>query len=129
MKKLPQPKIMKRADTLSSLLEEDCMNEKACDVIALWLEGFDESYIDPHNLTEQEYHEVTYSKWALEEILQLVSDHPWTLASETILWFGLQMLACGANAGTNEQKMIFRTAAETAWELLESIEEVERVNG
>lgn len=129
MKKLPQLKSMKRANTLSSLLEEDDMNEKACDVILLWLEGFDESYIDPHNLTEQEYAEVVFSKWALEEILQLVSDHPWTLASETILWFGFQMLACAANSDTDEQKLIFRTAAETTWELLESIEEVERVNG
>lgn len=126
MRKLPQAKSMKRADKLSSLLEESFMNEKAYDVILTWLEGFDESYIDFDNLTEQEHEEVIFTKWAIEEILQLVWDHPWTLASETVLRFGLEMTECVAKAATDEQRRMFQIALNTAWELLESVEEVEK---
>lgn len=104
------------------------MNEKVCDLILIWLEGFDESYIDFGNLTEQECEEVVFTKWAIEEILQLIWDHPWTLASETIFRFAIDMTECLAKAGTNEQRGMFQIALNAAWELLESIEieEVEK---
>ncbi len=101
------------------------MNEKAYTVMLTWIDSFEESCVDWGNLTEQEYEEIIFSKWALEEMLQLVWDRPWTPATETVLKFGLTMLDCASKACTDEQKKIFQQAAATAWELLENIEEVE----
>lgn len=101
------------------------MNENAFKIICAWSEELDSSNIDLDNLTEQEYEEIVFSNWALEEILQFVWDHPWTPASETVLDFALRMIVCAKKASTNEQKRIFRVAEGVAWELLEAIKEVE----
>ena len=61
----------------------------------------------------------------LEEILNLVWDHPWTLASETIERFGLTMMQFASTSVTRDQKRIFSIAADTAFDFLEEIKEVE----
>lgn len=98
------------------------MNERALMLIVNTLEDCSE----PPGIDwpDHQKDEVTFSRWALEEILNLVWDHPCTPASETIEDFALNLEYWAA---TDEcQKRIFAIAAKAAWEFLEEIEEVER---
>lgn len=99
------------------------MNEQALIVIVNTLNGYtDLLRVDwPDSKKEQ----IIFSRWALEEILELVWDHPWILASETIEAFALKLEIWSATAATEGQKRIFAVAAETAWKFLEDITEVE----
>lgn len=136
MNDLPPVKVkkMKRVrspDRGSSLFEavdmpeEQYMNERAIMTIIRALDNYSEApRID---WPDHQKEEVTFSCWALDEILGLVWDHPWTPASETITEFALKLELWTATAVTEEQKRIFAIAAETAWEFLEEIEEVERL--
>lgn len=98
------------------------MNERAYFLIVDWLSGEEPDRDWP----VEEYEEVVYSRWTFEEILQLILDHPLELASTMALRFCTEMIQCMENASTDEQKRIFRIAAQSAWEALESIEEVEK---
>lgn len=100
------------------------LNERALMAIVSVLE----SYTEPPDLNwpQQEIDDVIYSKWVVGEILDLVWDHPWTLASETIEQFAWKLETFAATAAIEDQKRIFSIAAETAWELLEEIKEVEQ---
>lgn len=100
------------------------MNDRALLAIVSALDG----YTEPPGLDwpDHEKEEVTFSRWVLEEILNLVWDHPWTLASDTIEKFAWKLELYAATAVTEEQKRIFDVAAETAYEFLEEIKEVER---
>jgi len=103
--------------------EEQYMNERAILAIIRALDDYSEG---PRlDWPDHEKEEVTFSRWAVDEILSLVWDHPWTLASETIEEFALKLEVWSAMAVTEDQKRIFAVAAETAWELLEDIENVE----
>lgn len=73
-----------------------------------------------------ELEEVAFSRCAIEEILQLVWDHPWTLASDTIDDFALKMELYKDSSVTDEQKRIFRVLEETALEVLQEIEPLEK---
>lgn len=70
---------------------------------------------------EQKKEEVIFSHWALDEIFNLVWDHPWTLASETIENFARKLEVYAATAVSKDQKRIFTVAAETAWQTLDEI--------
>lgn len=132
MKNLPPVKAKKRVRSPnrgSSLLEELNvpeglhMNEQALLSITKILDG----YKEPPGIDwpKQEKEELSFTSWALEEILLLVWDHPWTLASETIEKFAMKMMAYMAMAVSEDQKRIFTVAAETAWELLDEIQLLE----
>lgn len=69
--------------------------------------------------------EVTFTKWTLEELLLLVWDHPWTLASETIEKFAEKLEVFEEMAVSEDQQMIFAIAAETAWAILKEIKPFE----
>ncbi len=100
------------------------MNEQALFTIISCLDG----YADPPHLNwpqDKIEHDI-FSKWATEEILNLVWDHPYTPASVTIEEFALKMKAYAANAVTGAQRRIFSIAAETAYELLDWIAETEQ---
>lgn len=75
---------------------------------------------------QHEAEEIAFSRCAIEEILQLVWDHPWTLASETIEDFALKMKFYKEASVTDDQKRIFSVLAETAWEVLQEIEPLEK---
>lgn len=72
--------------------------------------------------SQHELEEVAFSRCAIEEILQLVWDHPWTLASDTIEDFALKMELYKDLSVTDEQRRIFSVMAETALEVLQEIE-------
>lgn len=101
------------------------MNERALLIIVAALDCYPERpYDDSMPLHQKE--EITFSQWALGELLDLVWDHPWTLASETIEDFAMLMQFYASTSITEKQNRIFTIAANTALEILEEIEEVEK---
>lgn len=58
------------------------MNEQAILFLMEVLNGFEEP--PRSDWPRHEAEEVSFSRWAVEELLQQVWDHPWTLASETV---------------------------------------------
>lgn len=129
MKNLPPVKVKKRVrspDRGSSLLdgEELHMNERAIITLNRMLEVYEDApYFD---WPQHEIEEVAFSRCAIEEILQLVWDHPWTLASDTIENFALTMELYKHSSVTDEQRRIFSVLAETACEILQEIEPLEK---
>lgn len=73
------------------------------------------------------YHEkISFSRCALEEILQQVWDHPLILASEIIERFAERMEDYKASSETNDQRQIFSVSADTAWKILKEIQSLEK---
>lgn len=102
------------------------MNDKALLMIVMALSEYPEHRPYDNDWPEHEKEEITFSKWALNELLDEVWDHPWTLASETIFNFILKCHLYAASSVTDGQRRIFEIAAKTASEILEEIEEVEK---
>lgn len=100
------------------------MNERAILFLMSVLNGFEES--PRSDWPQHEAEEVTFSRWALEELLQDVWDHPWTLASETLEKFASKMELFSETCNTDAQHRIFKIAAETVWEFLDDIKAIER---
>ncbi len=128
MKNLPpvKAKKVKSPDRDSSLLdtEELCMNERAIMSLMRMLEVYEDA---PRlDWPQHELEEIAFSRCAIEEILQLIWDHPWTLASDIIEDFALKMKLCKDSSVTDEQKRIFSVLSETAWEVLQEIEPLEK---
>lgn len=99
------------------------MNERTLMAMVSILDG----YAEPHSdWPQHEAEEIAFSRCAVEEMLNEVWDHPWTLASDTIEQFAIKLEAFAVTAITEKQQRIFMIAAETAWGLLEDIKEVER---
>lgn len=129
MKHLP-PVRMERLEARSPdwgslLLEEPLsMNERAIMFLMSVLNDLE----DPprSDWPRHEIEEVTFSRWALEELLQQVWDHPWTLASEITEKFAMKMDIYAQTCITEDQRRIFRIASETVWEFLTEIEELEK---
>ena len=101
------------------------MNERALLTIVAAISSYPERPYD-NSWPEDEKKEITFSRWALGEILDLVWDHPWTLASDTIEDFAFKLQIYAETSATLEQKRIFTIAANTALKLLEEIKEVEK---
>ena len=99
------------------------MNDRALLAIVAALDEHEEA--PGIDWPDHEKEDITFSRWALEEILNLVWDHPWTLASETIERFGLTMMQFASTSVRRDQKRIFSIAADTAFDFLEEIKEVE----
>ncbi len=100
------------------------MNERALFHLFAVMEQYEDApYSD---WPQHEAEEISFSKWATLEITQQVWDQPWTIASETIEKFALKMEVFAATSMTDVQSRIFKIAAETAWSLLESIQEIEQ---
>ena len=100
------------------------MNERAIMALMRMLDFYEDvSHLD---WPQHEAEEIAFSRCAIEEVLQLVWDHPWTLASETIERFAENMDYYEALSTTNIQRRIFSISAETAWEILEEIKPLEK---
>lgn len=131
MKNLPPVKAKKvrspdRDSSLSEMfvMEELHMNERALMALMLMLNMYEDA---PRlDFPQHELEEIAFSRCAIEEILQLVWDHPWTLASDTIEDFALKMELYKESSVTDEQKRVFSVLAETAWEILQEIEPLEQ---
>jgi hypothetical protein len=101
------------------------MNERVLTILLAML-GDSEYHIPGSDWPQHEAEEVSFSKWAMEELVQQVWDHPWTMASDTVEEFALKMEVYAATSVTDAQRRIFKIAAETAWETLEGIREIEQ---
>ncbi len=99
------------------------MNERAIMALMRMLNMYED--IPRLDWPQHEAEKIAFSRCAIEEILQLVWDHPWTLASDTIEDFALKMELYKDSSVTDEQKRIFSVLAETAWEILQEIEPLE----
>lgn len=102
------------------------MNDKALFVITTALNEYPEQYPYDKNWPDDEKEEITFSKWALGELLDEVWNHPQTLASETIFTFAVKCRSYVSSSVMDDSKRIFAIAAETAFKLLEEIEEMEK---
>ena len=100
------------------------MNERAIMALIRMLDFYED--VPRLDWPRHEAEEIAFSRCALEEVLQLVWDHPWTLASETIERFAESMEDYEASSTTNIQRRIFSISAETAWEILEKIKMLEQ---
>ena len=117
---------MRRPDKASLLLDEEelHMNERAIMALMKMLDMYEDT---PRlDFPQHELEEIAFSRCAIEEILQLVWDHPWTLTSDTIEDFALKMELYKDSSVTDEQKRVFSVLAETAWEILQEIEPLEQ---
>lgn len=129
MKRLPPVKMeqMKaRSPNWGSLLLQEplTMNER---VIMFLMKALDEFEEPPRSdWPQHEADEITFSRCAMEELLQQVWDHPWTLASETAEQFALKLEIYSMTSITDDQHRIFKIAAETVRELLDDIERLEQ---
>lgn len=100
------------------------MNERAIVYLTQMLDCYENiPYLD---WPQHELEEFAFSRCAIEEVLQLVWDHPWTLASDTIEDFALKMELYKDSSVTDDQKRIFSVLAETAWGVLQEIEPLEK---
>lgn len=100
------------------------MNERAIVYLTQMLDCYENiPYLD---WPQHELEEFAFSRCAIEEILQLIWDHPWTLASDIIEDFALKMELYKGSSVTDEQKRVFSVLAETSWEILQEIEPLEQ---
>ena len=97
-------------------------NEKTLLTIVSALECFPDRPYD-NTWSDDEKEDATFTKWALNELLDIVSDHPWTLASDTIENFIIQFLLYEELSELPDQKRIFSIAARAASEILTEIKE------
>ena len=100
------------------------MNERALLRIAAALGAYPDCPYD-NSWPQNEKEEATFSVWALNEILDLVWNHPWTLASDTIDDFAFRLQVYAETSVTPDQKRIFTIAAKAALDILKEIKEVE----
>ena len=101
------------------------INERALLAIVAAIEEYPNDRPYNNSCPDHEKEVITFSRWALEEILNLVWDHPWTLASDVVENFALQCQIYELSSELPDQKRIFSIAAKTALELLEDIKEAE----
>ena len=100
------------------------MNERALLTIAAAVSTYPDCPYD-NSWSKYEKEEATFSLWALNEILNLVWDHPWTLASDTVDDFAFRLQVYKETSAAPDQKRIFTIAAKTALDILKEIKEVE----
>lgn len=100
------------------------MNDKSLLLIVSILSSYPERPYDSL-WPDHEKEEVTFSKWALTEMLDLIWDHPWELASETVWNFEVRCRFYIEASVTDDQKRIFTIAAQTANDLFEEIKRIE----
>lgn len=100
------------------------MNERAIMALSAMLDMYET--IPRGDCPQHEAEELAFSRCAIEEMLTLIWDHPWTLASEIIENFLLTMQLYRTEAVTDEQRRVFSISTETALEILEEIEALEK---
>ena len=95
------------------------MNDRAVYALIRFLD----EYSEPPGLDwpQEESEEVTFSRWAAEELLNLVMDHPMTPAEDTIEEFIIKMEIYAATATKRDWERIFSIVAQTAREFLDLI--------
>ncbi len=94
------------------------MNEAAVRTIIEYLENSDAPEL---YWPQQWFEEVCFSRWAAEELINAILDHPMAPAEDTIEEFIIKMEVYASMSEGRDCGRIFSIAAETAAELLESI--------
>lgn len=67
------------------------------------------------------FEEVCFTRWAAEELLNAVLDHPMVPAEDTIEEFAIKMEAYSYLSDGTDAKRIFSIAAKTSWEIIEKV--------
>lgn len=92
------------------------MNEDAAIVIINYME---ENLFEPkQNWPKDEFYRRSYSRWAANEILELVLKHPFDAAHSLIEGFFFQMLYFSHLSKSESANLIFSIAMETAEDIL-----------
>lgn len=105
-------------------VEELHMNERAIMALMRMLGMYDD--VPRSDWPQHKLEEIAFSRCAIEEVLQLIWDHPWTLASDIIEDFVLKMEFYKRSSVTDDQERIFSVSEETALEVLQEIESLEK---
>lgn len=106
-------------DRGSSLLEEYPMIDPAVRALVEYLEV---SSAPPEATWPWHwFEEVSFSRWAAEEILNAILDHPTIPAEDTIFEFAMKMTAYKASSDGLASERIFSIAAEFAYECHQNI--------
>lgn len=101
------------------------LNERALLIIVAALECYPERPYDS-SCPDDEKEEISFSQWALNELLDLIWDHPWTAASDIIEDFVYKCREYVVTSKLPVQKRIFDIAEKTAIQLLKDIKEAEK---
>lgn len=93
------------------------MNDMVVQALADYL---DESDTPSIGMGQQEFEELSISRWAAVELINAIMDHPFYPAEETIFWFATNMRTYSLLAGgeTSKQGLIFLIAADFADEVV-----------
>lgn len=81
-------------------------------------------YADKHlfepknNWDKDEFKQRSYSRWAVSEMLTLLSENPFTLADEIVYEFVVKMIYFKAICQNKSNEQIFSTAADIADDIL-----------
>lgn len=102
------------------------INERALLIIVSAIDDSNECPYDDRTCSYYKKEEISFSNWALNEMLELVWDHPWSLASEVIEGFALKCVMYEKTTPLAKQKRVFKIASKTAFDILEAIKEVEK---
>lgn len=100
------------------------MNERAISALMRILNMYED--VPRAGWPKHKAEEVSFSRCAIEEILQLVMDHPWIPASEIIGNFAEKMESYRDSAVIEDQIRIFSVMSETALRVLQEIEPFDR---
>ena len=79
----------------------------------------DEYLVSPgNNWSDKHFEEASYSRWAAEEIVQLLLDRPLDSPDEVIFSFILKMALYAQVAKTYKKRRIFSISEDTAEDIL-----------
>lgn len=86
------------------------------------LEYLEESDVPELYWPRHRFEEVCFSRWAAEELLNAILDHPLVSAEDTIEEFAIKMEIYFSLSVGKDAERIFSIAAKTAWEIFDSIQ-------
>lgn len=79
----------------------------------------DEHFIEPHSTWNEEiFEELVYSRWAAEQILQLLMDRPFESPEVVVECFLLKMVLYSWSSKSEKQARIYSIAEDAAEEIL-----------
>ena len=94
------------------------MNEMAVQRLVQYVENMPQPEI---SWPKHWFDEICFSKWAAEELIQSILDHPTIPAQDTVEEFALKMLAYSSISDEKALGGIFSIAAQFAWDCLENL--------
>jgi len=113
-------KKLRSPDRGSSLLEDAMSNDMAIHALIEFLYETEEPQI---SWPDDEFEEVSFSRWTAGELIHAIMDHPMVSAKDTIEEFALKMYVFSCMENGRKAGRIFSIASKFAYETLELFRE------